>query len=160
MIDVHTLNFDNWTEDSLKALDLEWDDIKAFSDWAWMEHIDFDDVKKPKKDEVFDEDKSVRWNREEYDRRLEAYTAAQVSAFAERHKRKHIHDDIVIYLIQHEFYDMPREVAKSIFGMVWAKDHATEWNPDTIYSDARTIAYIWRSGYTYAKTGKLEDFSY
>lgn len=32
MIDVHTLNFDNWTEDSPKALDLEWDDIKAFSD--------------------------------------------------------------------------------------------------------------------------------
>lgn len=160
MIDVHELNFDNWTEDSPKAFDLDWDDIKALSDWAWMKPIDLDDVKKPKKDEVFDEDKSVKWNREEYGRRLKAYNEARIAAFDERNKRRQIHDDVVVYLIQHEFHDMPREVAKSIFNMVWDKDHATDWNPDTIYSDVQTIAQIWHAGYTYAKTGKLEDFFY
>lgn len=32
MLDVSTIDVNNWTEDSPKALDLDWDDIKALSD--------------------------------------------------------------------------------------------------------------------------------
>lgn len=102
-----------------------WSDI--VSDWEVMEKMSCKPkgMRRYRVDEVIDEEKSVRWNREEVERRNEAY-AAEVKALNTAYNKAHnaVIEKALKYIIANVGYGCTRAKAQAIWNMAWSYGHA------------------------------------
>lgn len=93
------------------------------------------DWRKPKEGTIFDEDKSVKWNREEVLRKQEEYDNEVKRLNTEKHKRRDMLEKEAHEVIKSEMKNITLEDAKKIF------DYAYDERYDCGYRDVISFIY-------------------
>lgn len=94
------------------------------------------DLQKYKEGTVIDEEKSVRWNREEVERRNAAYAEEVATLNTKRNKaRDTLYEKIYVYIMDEVGSKCTREKAKAIWDLAYENGHSYGINECKIYMD-------------------------
>ena len=82
-------------------------------------------IRNVRADHIFDEEKSVRWNREMVDLNNAEYQAEVARLCSEKNKRRYAILDVAYRLIQEDVcHDLSRYKAKRLWAYAWEQGHA------------------------------------
>lgn len=114
----------------------DWDEIKA--DYERMQNMPYKpEGKKYPVNYIFDEEKSVKWNRQEVERRNQEREDLEKELQQAKNKASNeVHEDIY-YAIQNEVdnANISREAAAGIWEYAYQQGHACGWNDIKICLD-------------------------
>lgn len=90
-------------------------------------------IRKVRADHIFDEEKSVRWNREMVDKNNTEYQAEVARLNTAKNKRRDAILEDIYRLIQEDVgHDLSRVKAQRLWAYAWAQGHANGF-PDVYY---------------------------
>ena len=90
-------------------------------------------IRKVRADHIFDEEKSVRWNREMVEKNNAEYQAEVARLNTAKNKRRDAILEDIYRLIQEDVgHDLPWEKARSLWMYAWGQGHANGF-PDVYY---------------------------
>ena len=125
-----------------KKEETEMTDMELIKNWGTI-RTEFEEMErmpcipvgicKVKSDHIFDEEKSVRWNREMVEKNNADYQAEVARLNSEKNKRRDAILENIYRLIQEDVgHDLPREKAQSLWMYAWDQGHANGF-PDVYY---------------------------
>lgn len=125
-----------------KKEETEMTDMELIKNWGTI-RTEFEEMErmscvpvgicKVKDGHVFDEEKSVRWNREMVEKNNADYQAEVARLNSEKNKRRDAILENIYRLIQEDVgHDLPREKAQSLWMYAWDQGHANGF-PDVYY---------------------------
>lgn len=111
----------------------DWEDVRrAFEAQMRMSCVPAD-LHKVRADHIFDEEKSVRWNREMVEKNNADYQAEVARLNTEKNKRRDAILEDIYRLIQEDVgHDLSRVKAQRLWMYAWAQGHANGF-PDVYY---------------------------